>query len=55
MEKPASAATVGVEGLELKLQAQILNPLPTLFFLCEAVCILLRKSVSTIIQTKKER
>jgi hypothetical protein len=29
MEKPESAATVGVEGLELKLQAQFPTPFQT--------------------------
>jgi hypothetical protein len=49
MEKPASAATVCVEGLELKLQAQFPAPFQTYSSSSKALCMLLRKFVSAII------
>jgi hypothetical protein len=51
MEKPASAAMVGVEGLELKLQAQFPTPFQPYSSSSKVVCILLRKFVSATIQT----
>jgi hypothetical protein len=49
MEKPASAATVGVEGLELKLQAQFPTPFQTYSSSSKALFMLQCKFVSAII------